>query len=271
MTTTFMARGGSGGGLAGAVRSEWTKFWSVRSTWWGLLTAFAVQLGYSALLAFSLNAQHKSGDSEVFELAAPAVSTDAVFYLTQLAVLSVATLTIASEYATGSIRSTLQWVPARWRVLPAKCGVLMPVLFVLGIVLSGLSIVVAQALLGDFAPDLSFAAVARTMLGTGAYLALLGVLVTGVGAALRSVAGTISVVFTVLMILPLLMAGMGLTAVVDYLPGVAGVNLMSADGQPNLMTGSPSPYGGGIALAIVSGWALLAWLAGDRVLRGRDA
>ncbi|MFC7646920.1 hypothetical protein ACFQX6_45060 [Streptosporangium lutulentum] len=36
------------GGLRGAVASEWTKLWSLRSTWWCLVSGAAL-LGLSAL------------------------------------------------------------------------------------------------------------------------------------------------------------------------------------------------------------------------------
>ena len=38
------------GGLAGAVAAEWTKFWSVRATWWCLIAGTALMLLYSTLL-----------------------------------------------------------------------------------------------------------------------------------------------------------------------------------------------------------------------------
>jgi len=38
MTTTDVR----GGGPAGAVAAEWTKFWSVRATWWCLIAGTAL-------------------------------------------------------------------------------------------------------------------------------------------------------------------------------------------------------------------------------------
>ncbi|OZM71341.1 ABC transporter permease [Amycolatopsis antarctica] len=260
-----------GGGLAGAVAAEWTKFWSLRSTWWGLAAAAGLQLGYSALLALSLRAQYAAGSVSAAELSAPSVAAESVLYLTQLAVLTVASLTIASEYATGSIRSTLQWVPARWRVPVAKCAVLMPVMFGAGVLFSASSIGLGTAVLGGKAPAPDGGAVLGAVAGTGAYLALLSALAIGVGTALRSVAGSIAVTFALLLVAPLLLAGMGMTAAVDYLPGVAGLNLMVVDGQVNPMTSAPAPYGGAVALTITAAWAAVALLTGDRVLRTRDA
>jgi hypothetical protein len=44
-----------------------------------------------------------------------------------------------SEYATGSIRSTLQWTPVRRDVVLAKAIVLAPVLFGYGLLLGGIA------------------------------------------------------------------------------------------------------------------------------------
>jgi ABC-2 type transport system permease protein len=47
-------------------------------------------------------------------MSAREISIGGAFYLSQFAVLAVATMSVTGEYASGSIRSTLQWVPVRW-------------------------------------------------------------------------------------------------------------------------------------------------------------
>ena len=44
-------------GFGGAVRSEWTKIRTVRSTYWTLIAAMAVTIGLSTLIAWG-NANH---------------------------------------------------------------------------------------------------------------------------------------------------------------------------------------------------------------------
>ncbi|MBK1789243.1 ABC transporter permease [Prauserella cavernicola] len=244
-----------------ATRAEWTKLWSVRSTWWCLGSAAALMLGQSALTAIS-----ESADSS-----ATAIAVEGVFYLVQFVVLALATLTMAGEYSTGSIRSTLQWVPVRRRVPAAKCAVLAPTLFALGTVLAAAAVAVIVPLQPERAPDVSGGEVLRTALAVGGYCALLGMLTVGIAAALRSVAGALTVTFLLLLVAPVLAGGMGLMAIVDYLPGVAGTNVMLGEGAPSLLTGAPVPYSEFVGFAVLVAWTAVALAVGDALLRRRDA
>ncbi|PXY17589.1 ABC transporter permease subunit [Prauserella endophytica] len=244
-----------------ATHAEWTKLWSVRSTWWCLGSAVVLMAGQAGLTAIS----------ESTDLPASRIAVDGVFYLVQFVVLALAALFVAGEYATGSIRSTLQWVPVRRRVLVAKCAVLAPTLFVLGVVLAALAIAVSVPLLNDRVPDTSIGEAVRTALAAGAYCALLGMFTVGVSVALRSVAGALTVTFLLLLVAPLLLGGMGLVAALDYLPGIAGVNVMLGEGEPSPLSGNPVPYNEFAGIGVLAGWVVAALAAGDAVLRRRDA
>jgi ABC-2 type transport system permease protein len=252
------------GGLSGAVASEWTKFWSVRATWWCLVTGTALMLGYSTLSGI---AQHYDDDPQ----AANTIALGGGFYLTQFAVIALATLFVTSEYAGGGIRSTLLWTPVRSRVALAKAAVLLPVLFAYGVGLScagmGLAAVVKD---GHGAPT-TLEAGFTTASGMGGYFALLGLLCTGIGWALRSAAGTLVTVIVLLVPLPLIVASLGLPELMSYFPGIAGVNAMVEAGQLNPITMAPAPYAPWVGLLICAGWAAAALLAGAEVLRRRDA
>lgn len=252
------------GGLPGAVAAEWTKFWSVRATWWCLIAGTALMLGYSTLSGL---AQRFGDDPQ----AANTIALGGGFYLTQFAVIAVATLCVTSEYAGGGIRSTLLWTPVRTHVALAKAAVLVPVLFAYGVALSGAGMALAAAVKNGHGLPTSLEAGFTTASGTGGYFALLGLLCTGIAWALRSAAGTLVTVIVLLVPLPLIVASLGLPELVPYFPGIAGVNAMVEAGQPNPITMAPAPYAPWVGLLICAAWAGAALLAGVAVLRRRDA
>jgi ABC-2 type transport system permease protein len=249
---------------ARAVASEWTKFWSVRATWWSLLTGAALILGYSALSGV---AQRYDNDPE----SASTIALGGGFYLAQFAVIALATSFVTSEYAGGGIRSTLLWTPIRARVALAKAAVLVPVLFSSGVVLSCSAMGLAELLKDGHGLPTGFSAAFTTAVGMGGYFALLGVLCTGIGWALRSAAGTLVSVIVLLVPLPLIVGSLGLAKLVPYFPGMAGVNAMVESGQPNPVTQSVAPYAPWAGLLICAAWAAVALAVGTGVLRRRDA
>ena len=252
------------GGLSGAVAAEWTKFWSVRATWWCLIAGTALMLGYSTLSGI---AQHFDDDPQ----SANTIALGAGFYLTQFAVIALATLFVTSEYAGGGIRSTLLWTPVRSHVALAKAAVLLPVLFAYGVALSCAGMALATAVKDGHGLPTTLEGGFTTASGMGGYFALLGLLCTGVGWALRSAAGTLVTVIVLLVPLPLIVASLGLSELVPYFPGIAGVNAMVEAGHPNPITMAPAPYAPWVGLLICAGWAAAALLVGGAVLRRRDA
>ncbi|MEV7099281.1 ABC transporter permease [Amycolatopsis sp. NPDC051045] len=259
MTTT-----GVRGGLSGAVAAEWTKFWSVRATWWCLVTGTALMLGYGTLSAIA----QRVGDQPQ---GAHMIALGGGFYLTQFAVIALATLFVTSEYAGGGIRSTLLWTPVRSRVVLAKAAVLAPVLFAYGVLLSCAGMALAGAVMHGHGLPTTLEAGFTTASGMGGYFALLSLLCTGIGWALRSAAGTLVSVIVLLVPLPLIVASLGLSEAMPYFPGIAGVNAMVEAGQPNPITMTVAPYAPWVGLVICAAWAAAALLAGAAVLRRRDA
>ncbi|RZQ62522.1 ABC transporter permease [Amycolatopsis suaedae] len=248
-----------------AVRSEWTKQFSLRSTWWCLVAAVVLVLGYAAMAALTVRI---NGDDD---LSAQGIAVGAVFYLGQFAVVSLATLAITTEYASGSIRSTLQWVPVRRRMLAAKGGVLAAVLAVLGVAVTLVAQGLSVPLMGGNGVPVSAGSVLTTSLAAGAYFALLGLLCLGLGTALRSTAGTITAVFLLLMMLPMLAGAMGMPELAHGFPGIGGMNAMIDAGAPNPLFGGVAPYPPPVGLLVAGGWAVLALAVGHTVLNRRDA
>jgi ABC-2 type transport system permease protein len=254
-----------GGGLAGAVQCEWTKLWSVGSTWVSLASSVALVAFYAVISGVSRQSQDGQAATGASS-SPPGTAAVGVLLMGQFAIVTLATLVIASEYSTGSIRSTLQWIPRRARMLLAKSIVIVPVLLAAGVLLGLVGTVVARLALGSAAAPASVSTVLGTALGIGGYLALTGVLVIGLGAAVRSVAGTLTVVFLLILILPMGLQASDvrfLVTLAEYFPGSAGMVLMG--------TAEHGFYGRPVAVVVLAAWALLCQLVGYAVLRARDA
>ncbi|WP_326823841.1 ABC transporter permease [Streptosporangium sp. NBC_01756] len=261
------------GELGQAIGSEWTKLWSVRSTWWCLAGAGALMV-LSALLLGGATATDllRDGGGPPFPASQPVISAT---IFVQFALVTLAMLTITSEYASGAIRVTLQATPVRGRMLAAKALVAAPVMFVAGVVGGGVAAVVAYAVLsadlfGGYAA-LPLARVALDLLKVGVFFTLVSVMTIGVGAAMRSAAGTLTVVFMLLMGLPLMLLTAGGQVALEValrMPMFAGLAFM---GSVDNMTGGPIPYPAGEGLAWLLAWTAAAVAAGYAVLRRRDA
>lgn len=272
MTTTTQVPVHRGGGLPGSIAAEWTKLVSVRSTWWSLLGACLLMALYT--VGIGIDTAHPPDDAAGMPRSAlmlPAQDAAAGgMLLAQFALLVLAVLAVTTEYATGSIRSTLQCDPCRGRVLGAKLVVLVPAVFVTGSLVALLGAVAADVSAGEyglFVPG----DVAEAVLRMGLYLALAAMLATGLGTVLRSTAGTLTATFLLLLLLPVVLLPTGvdvLVTVAEYLPGTAG---MEVAGSAAVLGFTDLPYGEVGAVLVFLAWSVGAALAGYAVLRTRDA
>ncbi|MCW3813231.1 ABC transporter permease [Micromonospora sp. DR5-3] len=253
------------GPFAGAVAAEWTKLWSVRSTWWTMLAAALTMAATAAQLAiYAVNA-NTDDDPAVNPGVLPVgdIVTGSL-ELTQYVVLALGLFAVTSEYATGTIRTTLRCTPSRGRVLLAKAVVVAVVTFLLGLLLGGIGAAVAGPVLGEWgrAP---LAGTLGDVAASAAYLALVGVLALGLAAALRGAVLTLTVLFALLMIVPLSLQEPGitvLTRLADAFPGVAGNHFLAGDTEP---------YPAAVGLLLLAGWAAAALALGRYALARRDA
>ncbi|MGW5672790.1 ABC transporter permease [Micromonospora sp. NPDC003776] len=266
MTVTSPARPAPAGSpFAGAVAAEWTKLWSVRSTWWTVLAAVATMAATAAQLAiYAVNANTDDdptigpGVVGVGEIVAGSLE------LTQYVVLALGLFAVTSEYATGTIRTTLRCTPSRGRVLLAKAVVVGGMTFLVGLLLGAIGAAVAGPVLGEWgrAP---LGGTVRDVVASAAYLALVGVLALGLATALRGAVLSLTVLLALLMIVPLSLQEPGitvLTRIADGFPGVAGNHFLAGD---------TDPYPAAVGLLVLAGWAAAALALGRRALARRDA
>ena len=253
------------------LRSEWAKLWSLRSTWITLGLGLVFLVAFGLIAAAQYTPQPTSGEGMQGEFAGATAVSLSLFGLTfaQLALGVLGVLVTAGEYSTGMIRSTLAAVPRRLPVLWAKSAVFGLVALVLGLVGVFVTFVIAGGLVSGTpaAMTLSDPGVVRSLLGAGLYLGLVGVIGAALGALLRSVAGGISVLVAVMMLIPGLMQLLPASwqdKIGPYLPSNAGQSLYALTHDST----SLSPTAG---LAVFLGWTVLVLAGAAYRLKRTDA
>ncbi len=253
------------GTLTGAVAAEWTKLWTVRSTCWTVLAAVLVMAATAGQLAIYASNDNTNDDpaDDPGIVTLGSIVIDSV-ELTQYAALALGLLLVTGEFTSGTIRSTLQCTPSRGRVLLAKALVTGAVTFALGLLLGAVGALVARPVLGRWG-SAPAGGTLGDILSVATYLALVGVLALGLGAALRSAVLTVIVLLATLMIVPLSLQEPDiavLNRIADAFPGVAGAHFMAGTGDP---------YPPSVGLLLLAGWAAAALALGRVALRRRDA
>ncbi|MBM2621754.1 ABC transporter permease [Actinoplanes sp. LDG1-06] len=237
--------------LRAAIGAEWIKLWTTRTVWWALVAALVLMAAGSGQYALYAN----NGDLD--DQGTATAGTVAVMALgfAQLAFLALAMLVMTSEFSTGTIRATLSWIPSRGRLLLAKCAVVAAVTFVTGVVAGVAGAAVATSLM-DSGGGLDLTTAAKI----GLYLALLGVLAVGLGAAFRGPVVTLVVLLMLVVAVPPLLQVPDiavLNGIADAMPGVAGDHFLR-DGSV-------------VGLLILTAWAVAAAVAGRMLLMKKDA
>jgi hypothetical protein len=252
---------------ARVVRSEWIKFWSLRSTALTLAVAVALLVGIG-LLAASMLSSGEAGPGPGGDSFGPVSASLAGLTFAQLAFGTLGVLFMASEYSTGMIRSSLTAVPKRLPVLWGKIAVFAGVIFVVGLAAAALAFAGGQALIGDGGASWSDPGVARAVIGTAVVLTGSGVLGLGLGALMRSTPAAISTLFGVMFLLSgiagLLLPSSWGDDVVQFLPSEAG-NAFTAVTQGS---GSLSPWAG---LGVFTAYVVAVVVAGAWRLKRSDA
>ncbi|GAA4009386.1 ABC transporter permease [Streptomyces plumbiresistens] len=245
------------------LRSEWAKFWSLRSSWitLGVAVFLLILFGTIAAYTYSPDAVATDGppgpggdaDSDAVSLALTGVT------FASLAIGVLGVLLSAGEYSTGMIRSTLAAVPRRLPVLWSKGTVIG----VIALVLTAIA-ALAAFLLGTPGLDgekislsLSDDGVLRSLAGAGVYLGLVAVFGVALGVLIRSSAGAIAALVGILLILPglaSLLPDSWYDTLSPYFPSNAGSAVYALHESSDAL----SP---GAGLAVFAGWVALA-LAG---------
>jgi hypothetical protein len=144
-----LAEPGAPAGLGGALRSEFTKIRSVRSTYFTILALVVVSVGIATLIGFGISQNihnqpwNKAGTDGTQSILIP------FFELGQLIIAVVGAMAITSEYSTGMIRTSLTAMPRRGTVYAGKLIVLTVGAFVVSLVTSFLAFFAGSLTLGN--------------------------------------------------------------------------------------------------------------------------
>ncbi|GHS87759.1 ABC transporter permease [Actinomycetota bacterium] len=256
------------------VRSEWIKFWTVRSTLWVLPITVVMQVGIAFLIAFFTDQVLAENDVNGFD--GTAVLQQGIFF-SQLAIVVIAVLTITGEYSTGMIRTTLTTEPRRLPALWAKLAVLLPVTFVVTVIGTLISWAVTAPIIGDRFPiDLAESETQRVLLGGPLYMAAIALLSFAFGALLRHSAAALATVFGLLLVVETVFSAIPATffrEVSPFLPGTAGGNILyRQEVLDSVNAGSTatilSPWEG---YGVLVAWGVVILAIAAVLLRRRDA
>lgn len=258
-----------GATLAHVIRSEWTKFWTLRSTWWTLLIAFVVTVGFATLASWgaSSHLDHMSPEDRA-TLDVTNVATVGIAF-GQLALAVLGALIVASEYSTGGIKATFVAVPNRLRVLLAKTLVFAVVAWVVGTIAAFVSFWVSMLFWSrhHLAVSLSDPGVLRAVLGAGLIALASGLLGLALGALIRHTAGAITTAVALLFVIPPLtglLPGHWGDVISKHFTTNAGQHITEVIHQP----GSLGPWAGYFWMLAE---CVIPLLVGAWLMRRRDA
>lgn len=222
-TATIRATGAREVTQMRVIHSEWTKFRSLRSTWWTVGVATALTVGIGVLTALAAAGEPTSSGLPDDVAARAEIGT----IVTQLAVGTLAVLLIAGEYGTGMIRSSMAAVPRRLPVLWGKLAVFVAAILPLSALASLAAFGLGQLIWrGKGRPPVGLGdgQVLQIVAGSALYATTTGICALAIGALLRSTAAGITVVVGLFFVLPMLMQAMPerVAALGRFLPSNAG-------------------------------------------------
>jgi hypothetical protein len=232
--------------------AEWTRLWSVRTTWLFLAAAAVVMVGIGTAAGLD------SADGAAPPHGDPAWAIVPITAMpAQFALLALALTAVTADYATGGIVPALQWTPRRSVLLLARLVVPVTTATALAALL-GLGAALAAVAAGG--PGLTLPLdEGLDALGTIAFVVAAGTaLAVGLGFVLRNTAGGLVSVFLLMLLLPVLLPQFGYDWVAELaqvLPG-SGAAYLLLRGVPGMtQTSSVTTL-----LVWAVGAVLLGWL-----------
>jgi ABC-2 type transport system permease protein len=276
MSIAAVAGGDVRAGMAQALRAEWLKLRTVRSTFWSLLLLAGVSILFTTVQSSGSSTEGGSpispGDNDLV------LESLTGIWFGQIAAAVLAVLAITSEHSTGMIRTTFAANPRRRVVLAAKAVVVSGVVLVVGLATCIACFQVGQWFFrgngftyenGYPAVTLADSEALRAVLGSGAYLGLLALFSLGVGAIVRHTAGAITLVLAVVLA-PVIASGFLPENLAEPLEkySLMGAGLAV---QQTVVRPDNIPIGPAGGLLVVAAYAAVAFLVALWVIGRRDA
>ncbi|HEX3778035.1 MAG TPA: ABC transporter permease [Pseudonocardiaceae bacterium] len=254
------------------IASEWLKVRSLRSTYYLLgFALLAILVGAALSLIMTASWDHSSVADRAHFPGADASVVVMPFVLCLLAAFG--GLAITGEYGSGMMRGSLVAAPQRGLLLSGKVAVVGAIAFVVGQAISFGMTVIELAIIGNRPAPINpwphgIASAAMPAFASGLLVTVVGLVALGVGAVIRSTAGMLVSMITLLFILPTIAAffpsswGVRLDAVLP-------LNLATALANSVPTISSPlSPLGAGLLMVA---YVVVALAAGVFAVTRRDA
>ena len=252
-------------GLAGTLRSEFTKLRSVRSTYWTIAAVVVVSVGFAAIAGLAIANNIHNNPVNKAGMDTTQASLGAFFELGQLIIAVLGALTITSEYSTGMIRTSLTAMPRRGTVYAAKLLVFTTVALVISLITSFIAFFVGQAAMSGSGVSASLlhsitipanafqngpssnvtfsgtivispGTVLTAIIGTALFVTAAALIAFGLGTIIRHSAGAITAAIGLLFVLPIIVQLLPDTwrwDIVRFFPDAAGRVLSVTVGQHN--------------------------------------
>jgi ABC-2 type transport system permease protein len=243
--------------------SEWTKFRSVRSTYWSLLVAVVTPIAVSALVAFAFAHQPASAGPPPDPLLPEVLSLEYAV----IAVSVMGVLAFSTEYSTGLIRTTFAATPRRRAVLAAKAVVLGTVTLAAGELVAFVSFFLVQAVLAGHHQGVSLSRpdVPGAVLAAGLLLCVCALLGLALGAIIRHTAGGIAATIAVIV----------LPGIVALLPSpwrgrLGRFTLVEAARQVTALHPATNLFSPALSLLVVLAWPAAGLAAAAVLITRRD-
>lgn len=245
------------------LRSEWTKFRSLRSTWWLLSMTGILTVGLGIILIVLEIGGGAPKQEPPYQVAQ---QTEFGVLITQLVLGVLGVLMFTGEYGSGMIRISMSVVPRRLMLLWAKLSVLSVMVLPLTVVSSVVAFVLGE-LVWQSHPGLKHVGfgdpqVTRIVIGSGIVVAVTALCGFGLGAIIRSTAGSIGTLVGIFFVLPLVAEAAlprHLAALARFLPSNAGDAVWGGTIGPRSMapgTGFALLCGYAAVLLAVAAWRL---------------
>jgi len=255
------------------VASEWTKFRSVRSTFWALLVAVVTPVAVSAIVAFAFASanQHGAPKTGAAKTAPPSDPLLPAVISLEYAVIAVAVLGVlafTAEYSTGLIRVTFAAAPRRRAVLAAKAAVLATVTLAVGEGVAFASFGLDQAILAGHHQGVSLGqpGVPGAVLCAGLLLSVCTLLGLALGAIVRHTAGGIAATIAVILV----------PGIVALLPSpwsgrIGRFTLLDAARQVSALHPAADLFSPGWSLLVLLAWPAAGLALAAVLITRRDA
>ncbi len=258
-----------------ALRYEWCRLWTIRSTYWLIGLTLVLQLSFSLLAAYGTGSAHEfirpeEAVSQVITLGA-SFGVSPLFSAYIIAMFGV--FGFGHEYRYGMIRATLTAVPDRSAVFAAKAVVTTALAAVLALACCLVGMFSA-VLFFDTAGALTSGAVWHVVLGAVLYTAMFGLCGMAFAVLVRNQTGALALILLIPLVVENILkivlqiiarSGNSVDSISRYFPFDAGAQMFarpSAQVINDVLGYHPlGPVSGGLVMLAFTGLLLAAALA----------